>query len=576
MRLVLSVLLIAVTINAPAQFQLEQKKGKSGVSLNGSILYKPKADSVYFSDSIATVYQKKKIIYINTSGEKIYKAKIENGWPFHNDFAIIKNKKGKYGAINSSGEEVISLFHDVPPTYYGNFLLAHNIFGQGVLYTKEGRLKDKISKVDWLHDWIVVERTTEEQYTYYEKRFLRKKEKKTGYKYYKNYFIYHAYNQELITTNGHFQDFGDFVLFHQDDGTSLHSTSSEVVIKHVSDVSEVNETYLQFKQKDSFVLYDRMNKKEFIRGDYIYFQLNKNSIYAVKDSSTGVLDMSIYDYQGQQLKTNLGFVRNLDEQRSVFMVDTVQYIGNEIGDQLSDKYVAFGERMGNYRVVYFGASYGYINDKTYKLLPIEYPLMARRYSSGGGRRRGGIFRAFGHMVESFVRILTLQRPKPLGAGYSGGYDYTKLEEAGKPFNNGWARVCLYGSNQEKRYDSLLVVESYEKTPYNYVDTNGTLMNSRKYNYASEFQNGRAYVLSGNYYYIIDSTGKNVDKRKYSHIKEGENGYFEAEYKFNDYILNDKFEVVANCDCFDIMYLEDGIYNRRSGDTTLLYKYPNPL
>jgi hypothetical protein len=575
MRLILFFILL-FPISSFGQFKLEEKKGRFGVSVAGDFVFKPKADSVFISDSIATIYKKKKIFYLNQRGDKVYKVKLENGQAFKNDFAIVKNKEGKYGAINAQGEEVIALFLDGPPKYYGNLLLVDSYsYGHSVLYANDGRFMDKIKEVYWLHGWVVVEQQTRTVYYETKKRLFRKNIKKKKYRTNNFQYVLDPYTKEFLVSKGSYQDYGDYVLLTNDKKNDLYSAEGDRVFENISDFKEFDRDYLQFSSDGETILFDRSKGKSLVKGDFIDFRINPSSIYAIKDTSRGILDISIYDHKGELIKDELAFVRSLDRQRFVFMVDTLQYIGTETGEELSEKYAAFGEMANGYRLVYFGASYGYINDHTYRLLPIEYPLIAKHYSGGGsGRRIGGFFRAIGNMIGSFARMMTFQKPPDYSSsGNSGTYNYTSLSESGHPFNNGLAKVCLSGKNKENNYDSLMVVESYEKLYYNFIDTNGVRLNKIKYEQASDFINGKAWVKDYKYYYVINTKGKKTSKYKYRIWKEMESGYFKAQYRGLDYFFSPDLNEVAKCDCFRTYETAEGIFNIHQDDTTLIYAFP---
>ena len=108
-----------------SQFTTTEKKGKIGIQYKGSLIIKPKFDSVNINDSeIATAYKKSKTFYFNEIGEKIAKRKSSLAEPFKDGFAIISSKKGLYGAINKSGKETIPLIYSVRPEQFGRLLLV--------------------------------------------------------------------------------------------------------------------------------------------------------------------------------------------------------------------------------------------------------------------------------------------------------------------------------------------------------------------------------------------------------------------------------------------------------------------
>ncbi|MCB9223316.1 MAG: WG repeat-containing protein [Crocinitomicaceae bacterium] len=573
--IILFALLFPVIGNA--QFSLTEKKGRVGVNYGDIVLITPKADSICLSDSVATVFKKKKVSYLNTLGDKIYKSTIEKGHPFHNGFAIIQNKKGLYGAINAQGEEVVPFTSLRPGIYYGNMLLVKRYLKREhdfVLYEPYRSVLANIDSVIWLHDWIIVHRTESEKFEYVKKRLLRQDEVKTEYKYVQYSTVYDPFNYEKVDQSGGYKDFGDYVFFNDPTGKkNLRSVDKSIKIEGINHVQELNENYLQFEQNDNLVLFNRKLKRSLISGNYYEYQFNENSIYAWKDTNGSFKSVAIYDLEGILLRDDLAYVRHIDDNRIVFMLDSMQVIGTEKGEILTDRFYAFGESHNGFRIVYLGASYGYIDESDYHLLPIEYPLIMKHYSGGGGKKPGGIFRAFAQMIGNFGRMMTFQKPKNFDNTLP-TYDYTSLSEAGHPFHEGYAKVCLYGLNKDQQYDSLLIVEQHEPLHYNFVDINGRLLNSKKYTDAGNFNGGRTWVKEGKNYYIIDKTGKKVSNRNYYRFEAMKDGYYHATSNSIDYIYNSNFEEVAKCDCWRFHQDESGIYQIKYTDTLAVYLYPS--
>jgi len=259
----------------------------------------------------------------------------------------------------------------------------------------------------------------------------------------------------------------------------------------------------------------------------------------------------------------------------------LQYIGTELGEELSAYYSGFGDEKNGFRIVYNAFTYSYINDKTHTKINADFPVIGRKGSTmNQSRRRPGILQGVLTGFINLIRIATFRRPITMAyptAKYNENEIY--IVEEGKGFENGYAIVCLYGIEKDNTYDSLLLISSNSKLRYNYIDTLGNIVNNKKYKTCYPFTNGNAMVRTDKGYYLINEQGINQTKFKFDYVKEDENGYFLVSYKGKFGLLNPNYEQIIPTK-HGVIHFKDGNYfssdynrEKKVYEDVILYKIP---
>ncbi len=576
MRPIIFTYLILITSFASAQIARVEKKGKVGFKYGDEVIKKPKYDSLIFGDTkIITAYKKEKAYYIDISGKIIHKGKIYRTSPFINGTGILKNRRGKYALIMANGDFLMEYLNTEKPVKYGQMVFVENGY-QNKLFNSHELLEKGIDSVLSIGTWLISKTTTKESYTYTKKRPFLPNKKETAYRYSHSSNLYDVDQGTLkldqISTYEVYAN--NLLVFREKLSSAIFALNGEKEVKDLLEFEIIDSSYFAAVQNEKRSIYSSKDLNPIVTGDYDLFILKSNSIYALGDTTNEFPSVDIFNYEGEQLKTGIQYVSELDENRVIFAKDSLQFIGTEIGERLSDYYHGFGNVQNGYRIVFGAYTYGYINDSTYAKIGGDYPVIGRKKSTyGSSRRRKGFIRT---LVEGIVN--TTRRffgKSPISSYSASNYDPNAINivESGSGFEEGHAIVCLYGLQENNHYDTLTLTEDFVSLRYNYMDTTGALMNKNKYHECRPFEKGYAWVKDATYYYLIDKNGKRQKKYRFNGVKKDDNGYYVVRYRARYGLINPNYELVVPCKHSFITF-EDGAYiETHFSEKTVIYKLP---
>lgn len=574
-RVVLSMLL-CLSFSVFGQIETYENKEKLGLKVNNEIIYKAKADSILIlDDTIATIYKKQKIYYVNLEGKKVFKRKITHGLAFHDGTAVVMNRKNKFGAINNKGDLIANYYYSQAPTYFGRLLVFESWSHKFDVYSPVERLMSYADSIRPLENWLIIYNHSNESYTYTEKRFLRPDKTRTGKREVNHIVIYHIWQEELVA-----KDIKEIVeldqliiLKNENYQRSIYQRSGKLLYEKVYQIQQENPDFISFRHESKRKLLRKSDAKTIIEGTYTHFQFNPNTIYAYKDSTEELDLMDIYSKEGELKQSDLYFIRNIERDRAIFAKDTLQFIGTEEGDQLSQFYVNIEGASENFRLVYKKGYYTYINDNTYAELNSQWPLLAYDYpASSGGRRRGGFLRAIFTGIGNFGRALVGKPRKSIfshSVGSSGGIG---LYFYGELFQEGFAKVCVSTFPDEQIKDEYVLIENQYDIRYNYIDTSGALLNSKKYIYCYPFVNGVAMVKEGKYYYGIDRKGNRIKGMKYLEFESIGAGYYQVKIGKYYGLMSPAYKLLTKCKYWSIYGVDGTFYGSSVDGKEALHHY----
>ncbi|MEX1001829.1 MAG: hypothetical protein WDZ35_06930 [Crocinitomicaceae bacterium] len=477
-----------------SQLTTYTKKSKTGLKYGEKIIYKARRDSIRIGDdSVATIFKKRKTLYVNYRGETIFKDRTQSAQVFSYGSAVLQDKNGLYGAINAEGDVIVQFIHEQSPRKFKRLLLVP--FGQSWdLYSPEGIIEYAVDSVGWLNNWLIVYTQKSEPYTYTEKRLFKKDRVKTAYR--RTDFI-NLYNPEsgrqIVDEVAELHPYGQFVLLKKLSGEQflLHN-GEEFRVENITDFKEHDEHYISYRKDSLLQLVNRSKKDVIISGKYLKFDFRDQSIHALKDSSQNIDAIDIFDQQGRLLRSDLFYIVDLDPNRFIYKKDSLQFIGSAAGKALSPEFYGFGDANEGYRIVYYRYSYGYMNDASYEVLSIRYPIVAQEQIALTKRKRGldfirTVFTSLGNLGKAFVG----KAPTPIDHYRKSRPKGVYLKETGHVFHNGWAVVCLDYYDPDKKYETIPVAASNADLHYNYINLKGELLNDKKYLQCSDFHQGKA-------------------------------------------------------------------------------------
>ncbi|MBL0019215.1 MAG: hypothetical protein IPP17_23000 [Bacteroidetes bacterium] len=170
---------------------------------------------------------------------------------------------------------------------------------------------------------------------------------------------------------------GHFFLEKYDGKTTLYEKSTQKWVKSLDKIELLDSAYFISKKGQEKSLYLWKAHQLLIRTDCERYEFRPEVIYAVKKENSGAgLPVEIYDYQGSPLQRELVILHEFEDGRMLFQKNGLQYIGKENGDTLSSGYPRISPvAVNGFRIVSDASHYGYINDRTYQKLPMEYPIL---------------------------------------------------------------------------------------------------------------------------------------------------------------------------------------------------------
>jgi hypothetical protein len=530
----LFLILVIVSSQSFSQFSTTEKKGKTGLKFEDQLIVKPKFDSINTTDKeIATAYKKSSIYYLNNEGKKIKKSAISYGSIFTDGFAIISTKKGRYGAINNVGEKIIRFSSKEMPQQFGRLLIVKS-WSDYNIYSPSGYLSGSVDSVDIIEDWLLGHKTEAVYHHYIRKRTLGK-DKDESYYTYHPYFNIHNYRKGTAVLK-------NVVRYYQDENYTIH------------------------KLIDSSVAIVDNNDQLISKGDYIDIQVNKNSLYCtlLNDSAHTT---EIRDLSGKLLRNDLLLINTIDEFRYVFQNDSLQFIGDEMGKQLSPKMTGFGDLTNGWRIAYDKFSFTYMNDSTYEVLTMRLPVILKTITTSSGGGNGGW--SLGRGIRNFKT-----RVGNIAKKYTGGteraletseYAYIiKKDEFPVyqfPIQGEYVIVVssLLDSNQS--YDRFFHYEYNFEPKFNYMKTDGSLINNEHYDRVESIINDRFIAGREKKDVVVSLEGSELTHR-FDRIRKDTLGYYVTrldEYPTRYGLLDSNLNEVLPCKYGYFSFLEDGFY-----------------
>lgn len=576
MRPIITIYLILIASFASAQFTEIKEKGKVGFMHGNELVKKPTYDSLFLGDkTIVTAYKKEKVFYLNKNGKIIYKGSIECTSPFINGSGILKNRKDKYALIQTNGDYLMDYLSKEKPLKYGRLVFVESPDGNK-LFNSKNLLESRIDSVNARGVWLISSVTLQEKMTHTKQRKYLADKKETD-----QYYNSKLYNVDegilKIEDISSYEIYANNLLVYQTGSpTALFTLDGRKEVTGIQEFEIIDSSLFSVLINDKRSIYYAHDLQPIITGDYNSFLLKSNTIYALGDTTKEFPDLDIYDYDGNLLITDIQYVSDLDENRIVFAMGWLQYIGTEFGEQLCGFYLGFGQEQNGYRIAYNSYSYRYINDQTYAIVSKEYPVIGRKKSTylGSNHSRKGFIRTLVHDIVNTTRRFIDK--SPANSYYSTDYDPNTINiiESGSGFQEGFAIVCLYGLRPDFQYDSLTLTENFASLKYNYIDTTGQLVDMEHYEECRPFHKGYAWVKDATYYYLIDQSGKKQKKFRFNGVRKDDNGYYIVRYRGRYGIVNSEYELVVPCE-HSIITFEEGQYiETYFSEKTVIYKLPN--
>ncbi|MBD3639192.1 MAG: WG repeat-containing protein [Crocinitomicaceae bacterium] len=529
-------------------FESFNEADKFGIRYNNTPITKAKFDSLAFQDdSVATAYRKKRVYFLNTAGEKIYKTKIDRAETFSSGTAILK-KKGSYGAINRDGDIHVPIRSTRRPEKLGVMVAVE--YGEDFwtfydLYGRFGLVERFADSIKFINGWVIVYTNTTRNYHYKDKRFLRKDKVVNGTLDYPAVSAYQGLTAKCM---------------------AYKALDCRVI-----------EDYLVVQENNTTTVVHNHENGKIISGPFKEVIINKNTIYGLTDTIQFYHNLVIYSKTGTPLTDDLGLVAIIDNNRSIFEKDSLQFIGDEFGKPLSPFADGFGSLYNGLRIMYKNGRYTYMNDSTYELMPLSWPVIVQKVNTrhstfNAGRFVGTKLKNFVRRIGNFGRILIGAKTKQLETYNWSTYfeENVEMVEYGRPFYNDYAIVCYY-DQADSNSSKPIMLSNKNDLRYNYVHTSGKLLNDNKYIKCREFRNGKAWVYDG-YWHIIDTTGIELPEMKFNQMKEDENGYFIVKQEFNYGIVDPYMNLVVPCK-YGYLKFKDNHYYEFSGDQRVVYEIP---
>ena len=560
MKLTIFLTFSLLTTTNFAQFDKIIVKDKAGVNYNKSEIIKAKFDSVIIKDkNIVTCYKKNKIYYYNSLGKKLYKNKIENSEPFINGMAICNNRKGYY-LMDNKGEQITKFLISDKPKRYNNLIMVGNdykslyAFGHSIFYGFESAYK--------YGTWLKV--TYKEKHERVFKRLFRKSE------------IHYSYTEHV----NYYNTFTGFIDFKDVDSISYFQNYTYATLKDKSKVlakndgSEINKNiYKLTKVNDSILCYTVNMQRDSLSNFVVLNNVKQQNIFKIKANKiTAVNDyfyahktnrkIDILNHSGEIIKKDLTYINNINDNKFIFRNDSGQYIGNSIGNRLSDYYQSFQSYDGEFIIANQHNYYTYLSESNLKSLNIKLPFI--RYIKSG--KKLNFLEAFGNMMLA----LFLQEPIYTESGEE-VYPLTKHN-----FINGFAIAPVNYKNLPTNYDTSYILTNNEIS-YNYIDTSGNFMNNKTYRTCLPFERDTTWVEDKIGYFPIDNTGNSLSKMRYSRISKLTGFYYKVYKDFKWGVIDADLNLIIPCKYEKIELRDQIIYGkikRNEDDEQELYKITN--
>lgn len=525
------------------QLELFKENGKMGVRKDGSIVIKPKYDDILQGDDKRFMASKKgKWGMLDGTGKKQSGFKYTEAGAFRYGLAPVKDKRGNWGAINASGETVITFYHSGGLDRYGPFLHDPK---RKELYRADGSVKmESVSGMKVLNEQLsIAYHVISEKHT---KTKLFKK--KTYYTYDTIPHVLPHEGDYFYPVYGKIFQWGDFYYCakskNPDDSWVVIDPKGKVVSNAMREpIISDDLMYLPGQGK----VYDPSGNLLAHEAGLLHFQSSPDGfiLYDKFKAATG----NLFERNGSIKASGIGFVKLSDPGYWILENKEGTYIAAADGKRLSGFYKEFKKLNGNTIMALRGHGYCYLDTND---LMAEAPFFPYIYGTWYKRGRATIFNA-----------LFLKRPS--STEHYGILNRTHTHQ-GK-----WAVVAM-AENQQFPYhpgDSTAVLNSLD-IRFNYVDRQGKFMNTKRYKEVIPFAKGKAWVKVGKRFELINEQGETVSRPGYEKVlRVGD--YYEVQKRRKWGLLD--------LDCneihpikFDVMHVRNGKhYGRLDGEDIFLFE-----
>lgn len=541
-----------------AQLSTYKKGEKVGIEFNKEIIAKAKYKEVIIrDDNIATAIKKKKIYYINSEGEVIYKGLKAGSEPFEKGLGLVQDKKGNSLLINSKGENFIKgVLVKEDPVRHGAYVLI-----DGYLFSEIGLVESEIDSIASVDEWLKVYHTATVTNTKTIRINLFKKEKVKEYSYYPYFNLYQLNeNQKLAEDAVDMKAVGDGVLISTADGFSHLYAKNGALIEHsLTKVKSIHENYYS-ALKDSLLLLINKEKLSIqISGYYTSYEIKEYAIWGISKSG----DQQFVDiYKGSVLKIeDWSYMSAWDAERSVFKDSAGQFVAWNNGDIISKKYLSFSKHKGYFMLVHDTASYTWLAADTFEELSFYYPNIIADVPIRE-ERPTGLF----SIIPNILHALFGPRESELPTN-------RQLVDAGHQFYEGWAICQTNVKSQSEPFDSAVYLGNIKKLRYNYINSANKQLNDKKYTDCFPFINGRAWVKEKSDYYLIGRDSEKSGSLHFQSVELDENGLFIVENFGSKGIVNSNYELVVPPRHFRIHRQGTKYYDNFTSDKKLIYEIP---
>lgn len=555
----LVLLLTLLPFVAFSQLSTYKKGAKEGVKIGEHIIAKAKYDEVIIKDdSVATAFKKKKMFYINSQGDFIYKGLKADSEVFEEGLGIVKNKKGYFQLINRNGIVLAGGPLGISsPTRYGDY-----VFFQNNLYSNSGLIEKEIDSIAVQDNWLKVFLTATVVTVKTKKINLFKKEKTKEYSYYPYFNLFKLDEDKKLA--------GDVVKLAQHEGgiiietadgfNHLYNQNGGLVEFGLSDLKNINQTYASAIKDSSLILINKSNMTVEIRGNYTSYEVKPGVIWGKGKNG---MRQSIDIYRGSKLKVSgWNYIRDWDKERSVFKDSIGQFVAWNTGDIISKKYVNFDKPTGYFMLVQDSASYTWLDVDIFVEKPFHYPHILADVPVRA-ERKTGFFSIIPNIMHAFFGP---KREADLPTNL-------EIVDAGHQFYDGWAICQVNVPSKNEPFDSAVYIGKVKNLKYNYINTSNKRLNDKKYSDCFPFLNGKAWVKERSDYYLIDKSGKKSGGLHFQSVELDENGLFIVDNFGSKGIVNSNYELVVPPRHFRIHRVGNKYYDNFTPDKKLLYEIP---
>ena len=559
MRKTLFIILIVLPFCVNAQFSTYKKGEKVGIEFNQELIVKAKYNEVILKDdSIATAIKKKKIYYINSEGEIIYKGLTANCEAFENGLGIAQSKKRTNQLINRKGSNLLD------EILIPGKAQRHGVYVQydQLLFSENGLAEKEIDSVVTEGNYLKVFHTATVTNVKTIKVKLFKKKKVKDYSYYPYFSLYKLNeNVKLADDAVKMDEVGNGILITTADGFShLYNKNGGLKEHSLSNVIDINQNYFSAVKDSSLLLFNKESVQLEISGKYTSYQIKNDAIWGLgKNGIRQAVDI----YNGTQLKVqDWNYLQDWDEERSVFRDSLGQFVAWNNGDIISKKYVNFSKPVGYYMLVQNSTSYTWLDVDIFEELSFYYPQIVADVPIRQ-ERKTGLFSVIPNILHAFFGPRGDDRPTN-----------RELVDAGHQFYEGWAICPTNVTSQATPFDSAVYIGRVKNLKYNYINKYNKRLNDKKYSDCFPFINGKAWVKERGDYYLIDKEGKKSGSLHFQSVELDEKGNFIVENFGSKGIVNSNYELVVPPRHLRIHRVGNNYFDNFTSDKKLLWEMPN--